>query len=154
MAKDILKVLRQNFDHIYIKESTDGNAPSFAAADEIGYVDDAMLSVKAKKVSIGEGGGADIQTNVSYELAINAIQILDSTTLLALTNKNVFILVVPSGTVSATNQEILLKNFLINTEETIDAKAGAKNFISITGKKSEFNRSNVYVFNTTATAIV
>ncbi|MFA6470133.1 MAG: LamG-like jellyroll fold domain-containing protein [Bacteroidota bacterium] len=153
MLKNISKILRQTTDHIYIAESTDGNEPSWSINDEIGYTDEASIQIKSKKIVVTEGGGADIQTARQYELSLNALQIISFVTLLAFTNKNVWILVKPTGIVGDENCELLIKNFLINTEETLDTKAGGKSFVSISGKKNGNPDELIYEFRSVATTI-
>ena len=153
MAKNIAKILKQSTDKIYIKESTAGAEPSWVAADEIGYTDEASLLVESKKAVQSEGGGGAIQVNTDYTTKINALQILDGTTLLALKNKNVWIMVKPTGTVSATNQEIKIKNVILNVETKIDASKNNKNMFMLSAEKSEYDESNVYAFVSTSTTV-
>ena len=153
MAKNIAKVLKQTSDKIYIKESMAGAEPSWVAADEIGYTDEASLAVESKKATQMEGGGGGIQVNTDWNFKIGALQILDFATLNALKNKNVWVMTKPTGTVSATNQEIKLKNFILNVETKIDASKNNKSIITLSGEKSEYDETNVYAFASTSTTV-
>ncbi len=154
MAKNIAKILKQTSDKIYIKASgAAGAEPSWVAADEIGYTDEASLTVEAKKVTVAEGGGAAIQANSDYTIKINALQVLDSATILALKNTLCWIMVKPTGTVSATNQEIKIKNVIINVETKIDASKNQKSALMISAQKSEYDETQVYTFVSTSTTV-
>ncbi|MEW5799964.1 MAG: hypothetical protein AB1728_13265 [Bacteroidota bacterium] len=153
MPKNIAKVLKQTSDKIYIKESTNGSEPSWASADEIGYTDEASLVVESKKSVQKEGGGGAIQVNSDWNFKIGALQVLDFSTLNALKNKNVWIMVKPTGSVSATNQEIKIKNFILNVETKLDAGPQNKSMITLSGEKSEYDEANVYAFSSTSTTV-
>ena len=153
MSKNIAKILKQSSDKVYIKESTAGAEPSWVAADEVGYSDDSSLNLDSKKAVQKEGGGADIQVNTDYTLALFLLQVLDHATLLALKNKNCWIMVKPTGTVSATNQEIKIKNFILNAETKIDAKTNGKSGIMISGTRSEYTESDVFAFSSSSTTV-
>ncbi len=153
MAKNIAKILKQTTDKIYIKESTAGAEPSWVAADEIGYTDETSLGVDSKKTTQKEGGGGGIQVNTDYTVKIGALQILDGSTLLALKNKNVWIMVKPTGTVSATNQEIKIKNVILNVETKIDSSKDNKNVFMLSAEKSEYDEANVYAFVSSSTTV-
>ncbi|KAB2967514.1 hypothetical protein [Zoogloea sp.] len=153
MPKNIAKILKQTSDKIYIKESTTGAEPSWVAADEIGYTDEASLTLESKKSVLSEGGGASIQVNSDFSGKINALQVLDQATILALKNKNVWIMVKPSGTVSATNQEIKIKNVILNVEPKLDASKNNKSMLVLSFEKSEYDEANVYAFASNSTTV-
>ena len=153
MPKNIAKILKQTSDKIYIKESTTGAEPSWVAADEIGYTDEASLTLESKKSVLSEGGGASIQVNSDFSGKINALQVLDQATILALKNKNVWIMVKPSGTVSATNQEIKIKNVILNVEPKLDASKNNKSMLVLSFEKSEYDEANVYAFASSSTTV-
>lgn len=153
MPKNVAKILKQTTDKIYIKESTNGAEPSWVAADEIGYTDEAALIVESKKAIQSEAGGNSIQVNSDFSVKINSLQVLDQATILAYKNKNVWIMVKPTGTVSATNQEIKIKNVLINVEPKLDASKNNKSAIMISAEKSEYDEANVYAFASSSTTV-
>jgi len=153
MPKNVSKILKQTTDKIYIKESTTGAEPSWVAADEIGYTDETSLMIESKKAVQTEGGGGSIQVNSDFSVKMNALQVLDQSTILALKNKNVWIMVKPSGTVSATNQEIKVKNILLNVEPKIDASKNNKSVLVLSAEKSEYDEANVYAFASSSTTV-
>lgn len=153
MPKNVAKILKQTTDKIYIKESTTGSEPSWVAADEVGYTDEAALNISSKKAGQSEAGGGTIQVNTDFSGGINALQVLDQATILALKNKNVWIMVKPTGTVSATNQEIKVKNVLLNVEPKIDTSKNNKSVLALTFEKSEYDETNVYAFVSSSTTV-
>ncbi len=154
MPKNIAKILKQTTDKIYIKAAGAGGAePSWVAADEIGYQDEASLNVTSKKAVQSEAGGGAIQVNTDYDIAINALQVLDYATLIALKNVVVWIMVKPTGTVSATNQEIKIKNVILNVETILDTKKDGKSMVKLTASKSEYDETLVYAFSSSSTTV-
>lgn len=153
MPKNIAKILKQTSDKIYIKESTTGAEPSWVAADEVGYTDEAALVIESKKATQTEAGGGGIQVNTDFTVKVNALQVLDQSTILALKNKNVWIMVKPTGTVSATNQEIKVKNIILNVEPKIDLSKNNKSSLMLSAEKSEYDEANVYAFSSSSTTV-
>ncbi|MFZ4620975.1 MAG: hypothetical protein ACOYNS_10470 [Bacteroidota bacterium] len=154
MPKNVAKILKQSTDKIYIKAAgAAGAEPSWLTTDEIGYVDEASLVVESKKAVQSEAGGGAIQVNTDYDVKINALQVLDYAALVALKNSVVWIMVKPTGTVSATNQEIKIKNVILNVETKIDAKKDGKSAVMLSASKSEYDETLVFAFASSSTTV-
>lgn len=135
MAKTITNVYKSIVSTIQIATSAAGAEPTFTT--EIGFTNEAALTVKMTPVTIALADGGLIQQGFDCSVETTSLELLGTSmaTLEAFRNTNCWIKVTPTtgAGVSASNPILRVKNFMCNLEVNIDLSGKGVSAVKITG---------------------
>lgn len=134
MAKTIANVLKIVASKIEIGVSTAEAEPGVYT--ELGLTHEETVKIGMQKIVNREMGGNEVQKGYDCSVETPVMEVLNAPTLeTSFKNQFVWLKVTPTGTVSASNPIVRVKNFIANMDIDADLSAKGKSVLKISGSK-------------------